>query len=89
MADALPQLDRERFRNQLLTEFEQVLAEVADAVDDAPAGRVIRDSEEKAREVLDRFRQVVYETAVQGKVDAAEAAFSPSEESDQSAADAK
>jgi hypothetical protein len=48
-------------------------------VDDAPAGRVIRDSEEKARDALDRFRQVVYETALQGKINAAEAAFPPSD----------
>jgi len=53
---------------------------VADAVDNAPCGRVIRDSEEKARDALDRFRQAAYEKAVQMKVNAAEAAFSPSEQ---------
>jgi hypothetical protein len=53
---------------------------VADAVDGAPQGRVIRDSEEKARDALDRFRQVAYEKAIQMKVNAAEAAFSPSEQ---------
>ncbi len=40
----------------------------------------IRDSEEKARDALDRFRQVAYEKAIQMKVNAAEAAFPPSEQ---------
>jgi hypothetical protein len=54
------------------------LREVADAVDGAPQGRVIRDSEEKSRDALDHFRQVAYEKAIQMKVNAAEAAFPPS-----------
>jgi hypothetical protein len=78
MADALPRLDREKLMEELLAEAERTVNEVADAVDDAPAGRVIRDSEEKARDSLDRFRRVVYERVVQAKVDAAEAAFPPS-----------
>ena len=77
MADALPKLDRERLLNELLAEAERTVHEVADAVDDAPAGRLIRDSEEPARDALDRFRQVVYERVLQAKVDAAEAAFPP------------
>lgn len=81
MAESLPKLDRDKLREQLLKEFDQVVAEVADAVDDAPAGRVIRDSEEKARDALDRFRQAVYEQALQSKIDAAEAAFPPSGQS--------
>ena len=54
------------------------MEEVVDAVDNAPAGRVIRDSEEPARVALDRFRCRVYEAALQAKVEAAEAAFPPS-----------
>ena len=78
MSDSVPKLDRAKLRERLLAEFNQVVEDVADAVDDAPAGRVIRDSEEKARDVLDRFRQIAYEEALQAKVDAAEAAFPPS-----------
>ena len=63
---------------ELLAEAERTVHEVADAVDEAPAGRGIRDSEEKARDALDRFRQVVYQRVLQAKVDAAEAAFPPS-----------
>jgi hypothetical protein len=78
MADALPKLDREKLRAELIAHFERTVEEVADAVDDAPTGRIIRDSEEKARDALDRFRQKVFETALQGKIDAAQAAFPPS-----------
>ncbi len=80
MADRVAKLDRAKLREELLAEFDRVVVEVADAIDDASYGRIIRDSEEKARDTLDRFRQIVYERALQGKVDAAEAAFSPSAE---------
>ena len=82
MADRVAKLDRAKLREELLAEFDRVVVEVADAIDDASYGRIIRDSEEKARDTLDRFRQIVYERALQGKVDAAEAAFSPSAERD-------
>jgi len=81
MTDGLPKLDREQLMRELLAEAERTVNEVADAVDNAPAGRVIRDSEEPAREALDRFRQRVYERVLQAKVDAAEAAFPPSGQS--------
>ena len=80
MADRVAKLDRAKLRGELLAEFDRVVVEVSDAIDDAPYGRIIRDSEEKARDTLDRFRQIVYERALQGNVDAAEAAFSPSAE---------
>ena len=80
MATELPRLDRERYRELMRVEFERVLEEVADAVDDAAVGRVIRESEEPSRDALDHFRQVAYEKALQLKVDAAEAAFPPSRE---------
>jgi hypothetical protein len=74
----LPKLDRAALRARLLAEFERTVESVAEAVDRAPSGRVIRDSEEPARAALDRFRAAVYEAALQAKVDAAEAAFPPS-----------
>ena len=77
---ALPRLDRKAYEEQMRAEVERALRAVADAVDGASQGRVIRDSEEKARDALDRFRQVAYEKAIQMKVNAAEAAFSPSEQ---------
>jgi hypothetical protein len=79
-ASGLPKLDRAALRAKLLAEFERTVESVADAIDHAPAGRVIRDSEEPARVALDRLRSVVFEAALQAKIDAAEAAFPPSTE---------
>jgi hypothetical protein len=79
-SSGLPKLDRAALREKLRVEFERTVTEVADAVDNAPAGRVIRDSEEPARVALDRFRATVYQAAVQAKMHAAEAAFPPSEQ---------
>ena len=76
----LPRLDRKAYEEQMRAEFERALHAVADAVDGAPQGRVIRDSEEKARDALDRFRQIAYEKAIQMKLNAAEAAFPPSQQ---------
>jgi hypothetical protein len=81
MEEPLPRLDRQSLREALRQEFEETLERVADAIDNAPRGRVIRESEEPARDALDRFRQVIYEKALQLKVNAAQAAFPPSEAS--------
>ena len=80
MDAALPRLDREKLNEAVRVELERVLAEVADAVDDAPKGRLIRDSEHPVRDSMDGFRAFVFETAMQMKVDAGEAAFFPSGE---------
>ena len=65
----LAKVDRAALRAQLLAEFERTVDAVVDAVDSAPAGRVIRDSEEPARVALDRFRCQVYEAVLQAKVE--------------------
>ena len=78
--DETPRMDREAFKKQMRAEMENLLDEVAGAVDDAPAGRIIRDSEEKVRDVFAEFRKKTFERALQMKVDAAEAAFPPSEQ---------
>jgi hypothetical protein len=77
-----PQMDREAFKKQMRAELEIVMEGVADALDNAPAGRIIRDSEEKVRDLFAEFRRKTFEQATQLKVDAAEAAFSPSEQPD-------
>jgi len=56
---------------------EQVIA----SVNAAKPGRLITDSEEQVRDIMGELRRAVFETAVQQKVDAAEAAFSPSGQS--------
>lgn len=76
--DSLPKLDRVAYREALRIELERVVQDIGDAVDNAPVGKIIRGSEEQARDALDRFRQVAYEKALQMKINAAEAAFPPS-----------
>lgn len=73
-------VDREALKAKLLADFEATLNAVADSVDNARDGAWIEESEGLSRQALDRFRQQVYEATVQAKIDAAEAAFSPSEE---------
>ena len=75
--EGLPDLSAEELIERTRGRFEQLMREVAAAVKAAPAGRVIRDSEEQVRDLLGEFRRGVYETALQMRVDAAEAAFSP------------
>jgi hypothetical protein len=63
---------------QLHGRFEQLCRDVAAAVNAAPAGQVINASEERVRDLLADFRQSTYQTAVQLRTDAAQAAFPPS-----------
>lgn len=60
-------------------DFERLAQETADALNKARDGAIIADSEWIVREAMARFRQKVFEKAVQMKADkAAKAAFSPS-----------
>ena len=64
--------------DQLRGRFQQLCQDVAAAVNAAPAGQVINHSEEKVRDLLAVFRQATFETAIQLRTDAAQAAFPPS-----------
>jgi hypothetical protein len=75
-----PQMDRETFKQRMRAELEVLMEEMVETVDNAPAGRIIRDSEEKVRDLFAEFRRKAFQEAMQSKVDAAEAAFSPSEQ---------
>jgi len=72
-------MSREQFIETMRGRFEALLGGVADAVNDAPVGRIINASEEKVRDLFAEFRQVAYEAALQARVDAAEAASPPSQ----------
>ena len=76
----LPSIDAEKLKELLENEFEQCIADVTQAVNDGRAGSVIDDSEEPVRQAMGVFRQQVFEKAIQMKINAAQAAFSPSEE---------
>jgi hypothetical protein len=75
--DRLPDLSADELIARSRGSFEQLMREVAAAVNAAPEGRVINGSEEQVRDLLGEFRRSVYQTALQMRVDAAEAAFSP------------
>jgi hypothetical protein len=74
-----PQLSPEDLICSLRSRFEELCRSVADAVNQAPAGQIINASEEKVRDLFADFRRQTYQTAVQLRLDAAEAAFPPSE----------
>jgi len=71
-------LSREAYVEAMRQRVEEVLGKIADAVNDAAAGKVITDSEEKVRDLFATLRRDAFEQAVQMRVTAAEAAFPPS-----------
>ena len=77
-----PKMSREAFIIQMRQKVEEMLGHVADAINDAAPGHIITDSEEKVRAVFADLRRHAFEMGVQMRVDAAEAAFSPSEGSE-------
>lgn len=76
--DETPKLNRAELMRELRADIEELLTQVADAVDHARPGRIINDSEGPARDAFAKFRERVYTKAVQKRLDAAEAAFPPS-----------
>lgn len=76
--DPLPPVTPEALAQSLQDLFQQLCHDVADAVSRAPTGHVLSHSEEPVRDLLGDFRQKVYQAALQLRIDAAEAAFSPS-----------
>ena len=73
------QLSRDEYIRQMRREIEETLGRVADAVNEAPPGRIIAGSEEQVRDVFADLRKHAFETALQMRLDAAEAASPPSE----------
>ena len=72
-------LSREAYIQAMRQRVEEMLGKVADAVNEAMPGKIINGSEEQVRDLFAKLRQAAFEQAVQMRVDAAEAAFSPSE----------
>lgn len=73
-----PKLAREAYVRAMRQRVEEVLGKVADAVNDAAPGKIINGSEEQVRDLFAKLRVEAFEQALQMRVDAAEAAFSPS-----------
>jgi hypothetical protein len=77
-----PRVAPQEFADSMKQEMEQYLKEVMKAVNGAADGEWIAGSEERVRDLSAEMRRRVFEAAVQKRVDAAEAAFPPSEASD-------
>jgi len=63
----------------LKVEADAYFQAVMTAVNDAPDGQWIAGSEEQVRDLSADFRRKVFQKAVQQRIDAAEAAFPPSD----------
>jgi hypothetical protein len=77
--ESTPKFSREEFIAQMRTKVEEALGRVADAINEAPPGQIISGSEEQVRGLFADLRQQAYETGLQMRLNAAEAAFPPSE----------
>ena len=79
--EPMPKMSREEYVATVRKKMEEMLGKVADAINDAPDGYIIAGSEEEVRDLFAEMRRQAFETGLQMRVDAAEAAFSPSEAS--------
>jgi hypothetical protein len=77
--DRLQRLDKEEFLREMRAEADRVFGQVADAVNDAPDGNVINASEGPVRDLMRELRKTAFEKALQMRITASEAAFSPDE----------
>ncbi len=71
------QLSPEEYLRQMRERMEQALRRVAQAVNDAPDGAWINDSEWQVFHEFNDLRRDAYEQALQMRADAASSAFSP------------
>lgn len=76
--DELPKVDANSFLPALREQFEEAVKQMMQAVNDAPPGELITASEEAARDIGHELTRAVYESALQQRITAAEAAFPPS-----------
>jgi acyl transferase domain-containing protein len=76
----MPKLSGEAFLVAMREKMDAAIRQVAEAINNAPEGYLISGSEEKVRDLFADLRQQAFELGLQMRVDAAEAAFSPSEE---------
>jgi hypothetical protein len=76
--EPMPKLDPDAFVKAMREKVETMLRKVAGAVNNAPDGAIIPVSERPVCDLFAKLRQETYEMALQMRVNAAEAAFSPS-----------
>jgi len=73
-------VDARALQAALAEDFQKMSAEVAEALNQAGEDDVIGNSEHRVRDAVGALRVRIFQQAVQMRMDAAEAAFSPSGE---------
>ena len=76
--DELPRISAEKLKVFLHEQVDEVAERIIATMNSATPGKLIADTEEPVRQALTELSRAVYEAALQQKIDAAEAAFSPS-----------
>jgi hypothetical protein len=79
--ETTPRVSPQEFVDSMKQETDEYLKKVMEAVNSAADGQWIAGSEEQVRDLSAEMRRRVFEAAVQKRVNAAEAAFPPSAQS--------
>jgi len=76
--EGTPKVFPPKFAESMRDTAEEMLQDVMQSVNDAADGDWISGSEEQVRDRFAVFREQMFQEALQARIDAAEAAFSPS-----------
>jgi hypothetical protein len=76
--DELPKVDVNSLLPLVREQIEAAVVKIMQSVNDTRPGELITGSEEAARDIGHELTRVIYEAALQQRITAAEAAFSPS-----------
>lgn len=76
--DEMPQVDVKSLLPVVREQIEDAVQKIMQAVNDTAPGELITGSEEAARDIGHELTRIIYESALQQRITAAEAAFSPS-----------
>lgn len=80
--DEVPKISAEQLKAFLHGKVDEIAEQLVEIANRASMGRLIADTEEPARQALSELSRAAYEAVLQQKVNAAEAAFSPSGQPD-------
>jgi hypothetical protein len=69
-----------QLKASLAADFDALIEQAVEAINNAQPGRIIPDSEEPVRDANARFRQILYEKALRLRQQHSEPAFSPSQD---------
>lgn len=75
--ERLPEITGKELREQMMGTFEKLMNDVAAATNAARTGRLLDDMDVSVNDLCKQFHHDVFQKAVQEKINAAEAAFSP------------